>query len=93
VLAELFKQYPSAVVVTAMATYTADTFHGRAINTAAKNIGSMYQPVYPTQLCECKHFTDRGTEAVMRGEEYGGKYASDGAYADDLIGRIDALIT
>jgi hypothetical protein len=53
VLAKLFEKYPHATVKTALATYTAETFERRALHTAEINIGSMMQPAYMTELCDC----------------------------------------
>lgn len=56
VLALLFKRYPNAAVITAMARYThRDGFYQHYPSTAYKNIGSMMQPTYMTELCDCRH--------------------------------------
>ena len=53
VLAVLLEKHPHATVKTAMATYTADTFEDRALDTATISIGSMMQPTYMPELCNC----------------------------------------
>jgi hypothetical protein len=55
VLAELFDRFPSARVVTAIATYTAPTFRERALATAYLNVGSQLYPVTAPDCCECDH--------------------------------------
>jgi ribosomal protein L19E len=53
VLRAMFHAYPAAVIRTAMATYTAETFEERAEATRWRNIGSMMQPAYMSELCDC----------------------------------------
>ncbi|MCE7011714.1 hypothetical protein LWC34_54215 [Kibdelosporangium philippinense] len=55
VLAELFARFPHARVVTAIATYTAPTFHDRALATASLNVGCQLWPVTAPECCECDH--------------------------------------
>ena len=55
VLAELFIRFPSARVVTAIATYTGRTFRERALATARINVGSQAFPVTAPDCCECNH--------------------------------------
>jgi hypothetical protein len=62
VLAELFARFPSARVVTAIATYTAPTFRARALATAYLNVGSELSPVTAPDCCECDH-TNYGDRA------------------------------
>lgn len=54
VLREIFKEYPNATVRTSMARYDgAAGFEREYPGTADKNIGSMFQPAYMPDLCEC----------------------------------------
>lgn len=72
VLAELFRQFPQARVTTALATYTAETFHDAALATRDRNVGSMVDPVTISSMCACEHWTDGLTPGVPvdhRGEE------------------------
>lgn len=66
----LFARYPAAVVRTALATYTADTWRARAEGTRWLNVGSMMQPAYATELCECDdecdEFSDGLTAPLVR---------------------------
>ena len=52
-LRALFAECPDAVVVTALARYTADTFEDVYPGTATRNVGSMVQPAYMDELCDC----------------------------------------
>lgn len=52
-LRALFAECPDAVIVTALARYTADTFEDVYPSTANRNVGSMLQPAYMDELCEC----------------------------------------
>lgn len=54
VLEALFEEYPQARVRTAMAVYKGkEGFRANYPYTAYKNIGSMMQPAYMPDLCEC----------------------------------------
>ena len=55
VLAELFTRFPGARVVTAIATYTGQTFRDCALATAAINMGSRAFPVTAPDCCERNH--------------------------------------
>lgn len=95
VLETLFRHFPQAKVQSGWlrVAYTADNFHREAIGTAGRNVGSMMQPAYMTELCECEHWTDEQTQravfwtygapyfpAPLREDETLGKYASNGRY-------------
>lgn len=72
VLAELFRRFPQARVVTALATYTGQTFHDAALATRDRNVGSMMDPVTISSMCACSHWTDGLTPGVPvneRGDE------------------------
>ncbi len=70
VLAELFARFPSARVVTAIATYTAPTFRERALATAYLNVGSDLHPVTAPDCCECDHTAYVDTAASGSGTGY-----------------------
>jgi hypothetical protein len=70
VLEALFSQTETVQVSSALATYTPGDFHTEAIKTAAMNVGSQMQPHYPTELCECTHWTDAETERAISGVRY-----------------------
>ena len=53
-LRAVFKVYPHAVVTTALARYNgSDGFESVYPETANKNVGSMVNPAYMTELCDC----------------------------------------
>lgn len=57
VLAGVFDVNPNARVYTAMAKYIGrDGFLANYPRTAAQNVGSMVQPAYMPELCDCEHF-------------------------------------
>jgi hypothetical protein len=60
VLAELLRRFPDARIVTALATYTSETFRTRALSTAGLNMGSQMYPVTAPECCVCDHseYTD-----------------------------------
>lgn len=49
----VFAQFPDTVIITSMARYTADNFEDVYPKTGNQNIGSMMQPAYMPELCEC----------------------------------------
>lgn len=53
VLKAVFAEYPHATARTAMARYTGADFESQYPRTADHNIGSMMQPAYMPDLCEC----------------------------------------
>lgn len=53
VLAEILRTNPTAKLTTSLATYTASTWEERYPPTGAVNIGSVMQPRYMTELCDC----------------------------------------
>ena len=61
----IFTAYPEAVVRTAMATYTADTWRDRAEDTRETNIGSQFAPAYMPELCECDDDVDAADRVAI----------------------------
>jgi hypothetical protein len=54
VLSAIFAEYPDATIKTAMATYRgAEGFEDRYPGTADRNIGSVVEPAYMPDLCDC----------------------------------------
>lgn len=54
VMKALFKEYPNARLTSALATYrNADDFNRSFPATGNKNIGSMMQPMFMSDACEC----------------------------------------
>lgn len=55
VLRAILTEYPNAIVKTSMARYDGlEGFEDVYPGTAFKNIGSMMQPAYMSELCECE---------------------------------------
>lgn len=62
VLGELFELYPHATVRTTLAVYRGkDGFHAAYPATAYHNVGSMMQPAFMPELCECADSGPRPT--------------------------------
>lgn len=56
VVRETMSEYPDAVFRTAMARYTAENFEHTYPATGHVNIGSMMQPAYMPDLCDCRDY-------------------------------------
>jgi hypothetical protein len=66
VLRFLFQCYPDAVVRTAMATYKGlDGFNEAYPATANRNVGSLMEPAYMPELCDCDDITALDDELVI----------------------------
>jgi hypothetical protein len=53
VVREALARYPDAVITTSMARYTAENFESTYPATGEVNVGSMFEPAYLPDLCEC----------------------------------------
>lgn len=53
VIRDILAHHPDAVIITALARYTADNFEDTYPATGEVNIGSMYRPAYMPELCDC----------------------------------------
>ena len=51
----IFEAYPAATITTSLARYTAGNFEDTYPATGWQNIGSMVQPAYMPELCDCEH--------------------------------------
>ena len=54
VVRDILAHNPDATVTTALARYTADNFEDTYPATGHRNIGSMVQPAYMPELCDCE---------------------------------------
>jgi len=51
----ILEDNPDATVSTSMARYTAENFEETYPETGNVSIGSLFQPVYMPELCDCEH--------------------------------------
>jgi len=68
------REYPQAIVKTSMARYTYANFEDVYPGTGERNVGSLFQPAYMPDLCDCDHEGDPALGSPM----------------DAAVARIDA---
>lgn len=82
VFAAILEDHPTAVIKTALATYTAETFSDVYPATGETNVGSMIEPLDAEDACKCDDSGEIVTltcndPAVKAANQYGHLYAED----------------